>query len=141
MTIEYQNLQKEIAQLQSSATTQDQVNVVNQKLQDLDNLANNIRYKQRIIMNNAERQWDQDFTTLYGIRTYNKRVQPGDWLPPVATPRYTPSNVVSAKNGSSVNVFMDVDGYKKITAKDNDRFMKSIWKAIDTYLAQARMLQ
>jgi hypothetical protein len=36
---------------------------------------------------------------------------------------------------------MDVDGYKKITAKDNDRFMKSIWKAIDTYLAQARMLQ
>lgn len=141
MTTEYQNLQKEIAQLQSTATTQDQVNVVNQKLQDLDNLANNIRYKQRIIMNNAERQWDQDFTTLYGIRTYNKRVQPGDWLPPVATPRYTPSNVVSAKNGSSVNVFMDVDGYKKITAKDNDRFMKSIWKAIDTYLAQARMLQ
>ena len=120
-----------------------------------------VQQLQATIMLQAGREWDQNYANLYGLPYYEYQdpylqtvanVGRYSYTPSTATPPITPiykkGGVVDAyvqamKSSTSRANSADISERERLRARkaDADRFMKSIWKAIDLYMQQSKNLK
>ena len=101
----------------------------------------------------AGREWDQQYADLYGLPYYEYQdpylQEVGMIRPSVATPTIhrkggtVDAYVQAMKSSTSRANSADISERERLRARkaDADRFMKSIWKAIDLYMQQSKNLK
>jgi hypothetical protein len=96
--------------------------------------------KTRELMYNYGSDWDQLYADTYGLQYNGPRYSPWDWfLRGMLSVPSTPSTATPTikKDGGTLYQAQVL----RTRQADNDRFMKSIWKAIESFLRQKQSMK
>lgn len=97
--------------------------------------------KTRELMYNYGSDWDQLYADTYGLQYNGPRYSPWDWFlrGMLSVPSSTPSTATPPikKDGGTLYQTQVL----RTRQADNDRFMKSIWKAIESFLRQKQSMK
>ena len=89
--------------------------------------------------------WNQDYRTLFNIPTYRFTDPYREYMGALSRQYLKKGGIFESLINSRTSRAnsADITARENLRARksDNDRFMKSIWKAIDTYLQQSKRLK
>lgn len=113
--------------------------------EEIEELATILSRETSRVQKEAMASWNQDYRTLFNIPTYRFTDPYREYMGALSRQYLKKGGIFESLINSRTSRAnsADITARENLRARksDNDRFMKSIWKAIDTYLQQSKRLK